>query len=134
MSYRVIYDGNCNLCVTFTKLLRQFDREGIFDYTPMQNEAVLAQLGITAEDCQMGMILIDRSTPEKRWQGSNAAEKIASLLPLGDAMVAAYRAIPGMKWTGDRAYEAVRDNRYDWFGKTDTTYYADLPFGCADKS
>ena len=133
MSYHVIYDGNCNLCVTFTKLLAQFDEGQIFDYTPMQNEAVLKQFNVTAEDCEMGMILIDSKQPMKRWQGSNAVEEIARLLPLGDALIAAYRSIPGMKWMGDRTYEQVRDNRYSWFGKTDSTYYADYPFGCDAK-
>ena len=133
MSYHVIYDGNCNLCVTFAKLLAQFDRGKIFSYTPMQNKAVLTQFGITAEDCNLGMILIDRDRPTQRWQGSSAAEEIARLLPLGDTFIAAYRSIPGMKWFGDRAYEEVRDNRYSWFGKTDSTYYSDYPFGCNDK-
>ena len=78
-------------------------------------------------------ILIDGEQPEKRWQGSNAAEEIARLLPLGDVFIAAYRAIPGMKWIGDRSYEQVRDNRYNWFGKTNETYYSDYPFGCGGK-
>jgi predicted DCC family thiol-disulfide oxidoreductase YuxK len=130
MSYHVIYDGNCNLCVSFTKLLEQFDRGELFDYTPMQDLATLQQFGITEQDCDLGMILIDGNQPEKRWQGSNAAEEIVKLLPLGDAFIAAYRSIPGMKWLGDKTYEQVRDNRYSWFGQTNTTYYSDYPFGC----
>ena len=133
MSYHVIYDGNCNLCVTFTKLLEQFDRGKIFDYIPMQEESTLARLGITSEDCQMGMILIEDEKPEQKWQGSDAAEEIARLLPLGDAFVKAYRSIPGMKWLGDRAYERVRDNRYSWFGQTDATYRSEYPFTCSNK-
>ena len=133
MSYHVIYDGNCNLCVTFTKLLEQFDRGRIFDYIPMQEETSLEKFGITAEDCQMGMILLEDEKPEQKWQGSDAAEEIARLLPLGDAFVTAYRGIPGMKWLGDKAYERVRDNRYSWFGKTDATYYPNYPFNCSDR-
>lgn len=130
MRYHVIYDGNCNLCVTFTQLLEQFDRGNLFDYIPMQDENTLTQFGITADDCQMGMILIDGKHPEQKWQGSNAAEEIARLLPLGDVFVAAYRAIPGMKWVGDLAYEQIRDRRYNLFGKRDSTYHAQYPFGC----
>jgi predicted DCC family thiol-disulfide oxidoreductase YuxK len=130
MSYHVVYDGNCNLCVTFTKLLEQFDRGELFDYIPMQDTATLQQFEITERDCNLGMILIDGNQPEKRWQGSNAAEEIVKLLPLGDAFIAAYRSIPGMKWLGDTTYEQVRDNRYSWFGRTDTTYYSSYPFGC----
>ena len=134
MNYHVIYDGNCNLCVTFVKLLEQFDRGQIFDYIPMQNEAMLQQFGITGQDCKMGMILIDARQTKKRWQGSKAAEEIASLLPLGNAFVMAYRSIPGMTKIGNRAYSEVRDNRYSWFGKTDATYYSEYPFGCSDRS
>lgn len=130
MRYHVIYDGNCNLCVTFTQLLEQFDRGNLFDYIPMQDEDAFSQFGITGDDCQMGMILIDGKDPEQRWQGSDAAEEIVRLLPLGDAFIAAYRAIPGMKWTGDRVYEQVRDNRYNLFGKRDSTYHSQYPFGC----
>ncbi|GAB4530443.1 MAG: DUF393 domain-containing protein [Pleurocapsa sp.] len=130
MKYHVIYDGNCNLCATFAQLLEQFDRGNIFDYIPMQDATTLAEFDITPQDCAAGMILIDGKQPEKRWQGSAAAEEITRLLPLGDAFIAAYRSIPGMKWLGDRTYEQVRDNRYNWFGKRDTTYNSAYPFGC----
>ena len=117
MKYQVVYDSKCNLCTTFAKLLKQFDREQTFTYIPMQDEASLASYGITSSDCEAGMILIDVDKPANRWQGSAAAEEIARLLPLGESFVAAYRAIPGMKWLGDRSYEQIRDNRYEWFGE-----------------
>ena len=117
MQYQVVYDSKCNLCSTFAQLLKQFDREQTFSYIPMQDEAALANYGITPNDCEAGMILIDANQPARRWQGSEAAEEIARLLPLGEAFIAAYRAIPGMKWLGDRSYEQIRDNRYEWFGE-----------------
>ena len=131
MNYHVIYDGNCNLCTTFTQLLEKFDRGQLFDYLPMQDENALQQFGITPDDCQMGMILIDAQNPQRRWQGSEAAEEIARILPMGAGFVEAYRGIPGMKWIGDRAYEQMRDNRYQWFGKRDSTYHSAYPMGCS---
>ena len=131
MNYHVIYDGNCNLCVTFTQLLETFDKGQLFDYLPMQDEVTLKQFGITPQDCQMGMILIDAKTPERRWQGSDAAEEIARLLPMGRTLIAAYRSLGGMKWMGDRAYEQIRDNRYNWFGRRDSTYHSAYPIGCS---
>lgn len=130
-NYHVIYDGNCNLCVTFTQVLEQFDRGQLFDYVPMQDRETIARFDITAEDCQMGMILIDANKPENRWQGSNAAEEIARLLPAGNLFVAAYRTLPGMKWIGDRTYAQIRDNRYNLFGKRNSTYHSAYPIGCA---
>lgn len=130
MSYYVIYDGNCNLCVTLVQVLENLDRGQMFHYTPMQDLKTLSQFGITSQDCEMGMILIDANAPERRWQGSEAAEEIGHLLPAGDAFVAAYRALPGVKWVGDRIYEQVRDNRYTIFGKRGTIYQSGYPIGC----
>lgn len=122
VNYYVIYDGKCNLCVTFTQLLETFDRGQRFHYLPMQDEATLTQLGMTPQDCEMGMILMDAQNFQRRWQGSEAAEEIIRLLPRGKAFMAAYRALPGIKWLGDLTYERVRDNRYRWFGKRQATY------------
>jgi predicted DCC family thiol-disulfide oxidoreductase YuxK len=134
MRYRVIYDGECNLCATFVQLLENFDKGNLFDYSPMQDRDALEQLGIMPQDCEMGMILIDAQNPSCRWQGSDAAEEIANLLPMGYLLVKAYRSLPGMKWAGDRAYEQIRDNRYSWFGRRSTTYLSANPFGCAERN
>jgi predicted DCC family thiol-disulfide oxidoreductase YuxK len=122
MNYYVIYDGNCNLCVTLVRSLETLDQGKLFRYSPMQDEQTLLRWGITAQDCEQGMILIDGNEPQRRWQGSNAAEEIGRLLPAGSIFVDAYRALPGMKWAGDRFYEQIRDNRYTIFGKRSDTY------------
>lgn len=127
MSHYVIYDGNCNLCVNLVKLLEELDHGQQFQYMPMQDHAGLERFGITSQDCEMGIILIYAEMPEQRWQGSAAAEEIGRLLPLGSVFVSAYRAIPGLKWGGDRAYEHVRDNRYTFFGKRSTVYQSSYP-------
>ncbi|MEL7067406.1 MAG: DCC1-like thiol-disulfide oxidoreductase family protein [Cyanobacteria bacterium J06634_6] len=135
--YNVIYDGNCNLCVTLVQLLEKLDKGQQFRYVPMQDEATLARFDVTAKDCEMGMILIAPKTSEdalaKRWQGSDAAEEIGRLLPMGAVFVQAYRALPGAKYSGDRTYEFIRDNRYRLFGKRDQTYTSDYAV-CEDDS
>ena len=122
MTYNVIYDGNCNLCVTLVQLLESLDKGELFRYAPMQDDSSLQQWGITPQDCELGMILIDADAPDRRWQGSAAAEEIGRLLPLGDVFVTAYRSLPGLKWVGDRVYEQMRDNRYTLFGKRSSIY------------
>jgi predicted DCC family thiol-disulfide oxidoreductase YuxK len=129
MAYYVIYDGNCNLCVTLVQLLETLDKGNLFHYISMQDEQTLNTWGITPQDCEMGMILIDANTPQRRWQGSAAAEEIGRLLPLGSVFVDAYRALPGVKWVGDRFYEQIRDHRYTLFGKRSSTYKSAY---CAD--
>lgn len=130
MSYIVIYDGNCNLCTTLVQVLESLDKGNLFEYISMQDEQALKNFGITPQDCEMGMILIDAKSPERRWQGSDAAEEIGNLLPMGNVFVSAYRAMPGVKWMGDRVYEQMRDNRYSWFGKRSSTYNSAYPVGC----
>lgn len=132
--YAVIYDGNCNLCVTLVRLLEQLDKGKKFRYVPMQDEATLAGFDVTAADCELGMLLIaldgDGNATDRRWQGSDAAEEIGHLLPMGAVFVQAYRALPGLKPTGDRTYEFVRDNRYKLFGQRGSVYQPMYP--CAD--
>ncbi|MBD1928029.1 DUF393 domain-containing protein [Trichocoleus sp. FACHB-90] len=130
MTYNVIYDGNCNLCVTLVQFLENLDKGQLFQYIPMQDKEALNHFGITPQDCEMGMILIDGEQTERRWQGSDAAEEIGRLLPMGSAFVDAYRALPGVKWMGDRTYEQMRDNRYTIFGKRSSTYHSSYPAAC----
>lgn len=127
MTYHVIYDGNCNLCITLVQLLESLDKGQLLEYIPMQDQNALNHLGITPQDCELGIILIDADAPERRWQGSDAAEEIGQLLPVGNVFVSAYRALPGVKWMGDRVYEQVRDNRYTLFGKRSSTYHSAYP-------
>jgi predicted DCC family thiol-disulfide oxidoreductase YuxK len=125
--YHVIYDGNCNLCVNLVKVLEQLDRGERFLYAPMQDQQMLDRYGITPQDCELGMLLIQAEDPTQRWQGSDAAEEIGRLLPAGQPFVAAYRAMPGAKWLGDRFYEQIRDNRYSLFGKRESLYEPTYP-------
>ncbi|HEY9645654.1 MAG TPA: DCC1-like thiol-disulfide oxidoreductase family protein [Chroococcidiopsis sp.] len=127
MNYHVIYDGNCNLCVSLVRLLESLDQGDRFLYAPMQDHDTLAHYGITPKDCELGMLLINAAQPTERWQGSAAAEEIGRQLPLGATFVAAYRALPGLKWGGDRLYDQIRDNRYTLFGKRDRTYSSPYP-------
>ena len=132
MTYYVIYDGNCNLCTTLVQLLEKLDQGRQFQYAPMQDQETLRQFGIASQDCEKGIILIDANASRRRWQGSDAAEEIGRLLPLGEVFVNAYRAMPGVKWGGDRLYSQVRDNRYAWFGKRSDLYESAYPICSTD--
>ncbi len=128
MSYYTIYDGDCNLCVTFVQQLEQIDRGNLFRYIPMQDKQTLAKFGVTEDDCQQGMMLINGEDLTQRWQGSAAAEAIGKLLPGVNLAIDLYRWIPGLKWLGDRGYLQIRDNRYQWFGKRNLTYLSPYQF------
>ncbi|MBE9222189.1 DUF393 domain-containing protein [Cyanobacterium stanieri LEGE 03274] len=121
MRYHVIYDGNCNLCTNLVQLLESFDQGRNFVYTPMQDEQVLQSVQVNSCDCEKGMILIDTQN-NQRWQGSDAAEEIAQILPYGAWFVNIYQGLPLAKGMGDRLYAMIRDNRYQLFGKRLETY------------
>lgn len=127
MTYTVIYDGQCNLCSNLVQLLESLDKGDRFQYLPMQDQAGLDRYKVTAQDCELGMLLIDNENLDRRWQGSSAAEEIGRLLPLGNIFVTAYRSLPGIKWLGDRVYEQVRDNRYALFGRRPKIYESAYP-------
>jgi predicted DCC family thiol-disulfide oxidoreductase YuxK len=130
MKYYLIYDGDCNLCVTFTQLLETFVQGDLFNYIPMQEVNLLPELNVMPKDCELGMMLINSKNLSERWQGSEAAEKIIELLPNGRLFLNAYRTIPGLKLCGDKTYLQIRDNRYQWFGRRQQTYYSQYNFTC----
>jgi len=130
MPYHLIYDGDCNLCVSLVRLLEALDRGRQFDYAPMQDERALQAWDVSPQACALGMVAIDAQAPERRWQGSEAAELIAQQLPLAREAIAAYLAVPGLKRWGDRAYAQIRDRRYAWFGQRERTYRSAYPVGC----
>lgn len=127
MTYTVIYDGGCNLCVSLVQLLEKLDQGQRFRYLPMQDQQALEQWQIQPGDCEAGMILIQDQAADQRWQGSEAAAEIARLLPAGEIFISAYRSVPGLKEVGDRGYAQLRDNRYDWFGKRQDIYQSPYP-------
>jgi predicted DCC family thiol-disulfide oxidoreductase YuxK len=101
------------------RILENLDQGKLFSYVPMQDKETLSGWGITPQDCEQGMILINAEQLSQRWQGSDAIEEIGRLLPTA-GFVDIYRGLPGMKWLGDKFYEQIRDHRYTLFGKRDT--------------
>lgn len=125
--YYVVYDGCCNLCTTLVQRLEHIDQGRTFQYVPMQDEARLYTWGISPDQCEQGMILLQADDPGQRWQGSAAAEEIGRLLPAVQPLVDIYRQLPGLKWMGDRAYEVIRDHRYTLFGRRAQVYQPAYP-------
>ncbi|WP_448564940.1 thiol-disulfide oxidoreductase DCC family protein [Trichothermofontia sp.] len=132
MTYSVIYDGDCHLCVTLVQVLERLDRGQQFRFAPMQDQTACDRLGVTPADCELGMVMVQDDDPSQRWQGSAAAEEIGRRLPGGEAIVSAYRSLPGLQQAGDRLYEQVRDRRYQLFGRRDRTYTSPYPLCGSD--
>ncbi len=124
MKSLIIYDGNCNLCTTFVRLLESIDRGERFCYLPMQKTETLAQLGIPSSEMEKGVILLEK---QDKYQGMAAIERIGQLLPNFDRFVGLYNSIPGVKPLSNSGYEWVKDHRYQLFGQCQT-YDSIYPF------
>ncbi len=110
MSYYLIHDPNCPTCGPFIQLLQSFDRGQIFTCISLENQEKLREFGLTVEECQQkGLILINANLPSQRWYGSEAIEEIVTVLPMGDFLIATYRAMPGAKPIGDSVYVTLKD-------------------------
>lgn len=124
MKSTIIYDGNCNLCTTFVKLLETIDRGERFCYLPMQQVETLLHLGIAPAEMEQGVILL---TDKTKYQGMKAIEQIGELLPGFDRLVTIYNQIPGVKPLSYSSYAWVKDHRYQLFGQCQT-YESIYPF------
>lgn len=131
MKFLIIYDGNCNLCVSWVRLLEKIDRGNLFLYGPMQDRSILDQYGLTPEILAQGMILIDLENPDRCWQGSTAIEEVARHLPNGEFLIALYRQATPLKWLGDRTYAQIRDHRYQLFGSRTKTFVSTYAPPCS---
>lgn len=120
----VIYDGNCNLCTTFVKLMEQVEGGKLFRYVPLQREEALRSLGIDPLEMAQGVVLLEG---EGKYQGMAAIERISQLLPGFSFLVELYHQIPGVKALVTSGYAWVRDHRYQLFGQC-PTYESQYPF------
>ncbi|MCS6959344.1 MAG: DUF393 domain-containing protein [Pseudanabaenaceae cyanobacterium SKYGB_i_bin29] len=125
----VIYDGNCNLCTTFVKLMETIDRGRLFRYVPMQKEELLQELGVNPEEMAQGVILLEgwQEKTGRKYQGMAAIERIGELLPGFPLLVQLYNQIPGVKPLVTSGYAWVRDHRYQLFGQC-PIYESQYPF------
>jgi predicted DCC family thiol-disulfide oxidoreductase YuxK len=91
MTYNVIYDGNCNLCVTLVQFLENLDKGQLFQYIPMQDKR-LESLWNTPQDCEMGDDLIDGDQVRDDGRVAMQLKKLA-FVPMGSAFVDASIAL-----------------------------------------
>ncbi|GAC1478347.1 MAG: hypothetical protein NVS1B4_22010 [Gemmatimonadaceae bacterium] len=108
--YTVIYDGECRLCVPLANALRRWDRIGLLEVIPSQQEGVLARfpwIPAPAYADSLQLVAPDGQTV----QGAAAIERLLDLLPRG-GWISWVFAIPLVRRFADRIYRWVARNRY----------------------
>jgi predicted DCC family thiol-disulfide oxidoreductase YuxK len=114
--HSLVYDGHCRLCRRSVALVRAWDRDGIVECVPFQDDSVAARFPmLTREACERALQLV---APDGRvTEGAAAIERLLALLPRGGALAWALR-LPGVGALADRAYRWVARHR--------------LRFGCGE--
>ncbi|KAI4975950.1 uncharacterized protein YuxK [Hordeum vulgare subsp. vulgare] len=114
----LIYDGVCRLCHRGVKWVFRADKHAKIRFCCVQSKAAepyLRLVGMDREDVLRRVLFIEG--PEAYYEGSTAALKVASYLPLPYSALSSLLIIPVP--LRDAAYDYIARNRYDWFGKDD---------------
>ena len=112
----VLFDGVCNLCNGLVDFLIERDSAGRLQFASLQSAAgqeLLARHGLPTDDFD-SVVLVDG---DRAYTKSTAAIRIADLLGWPYRAARVTRLLPTR--LRDRLYDAVADNRYDWFGRKD---------------
>lgn len=112
----VIYDGVCHLCHRGVKLVINADKDRKIKFCCLQSKAAEPYMricGVDREDVFRRFLFIEG--PDAYHQGSTAALKVLSYLPLPYSALSSLMVVPTP--IRDAAYDYIAKRRYNWFGK-----------------
>jgi predicted DCC family thiol-disulfide oxidoreductase YuxK len=113
----VLFDGVCNLCSASVQFLIARDRTATLRFASLQSDSGRELLlhHKMSSDYARSVVLIERG---QVFVESDAALRIAGYLGWPWRLVRFARVLP--RRLRDALYRFVADNRYRWFGRTDT--------------
>ncbi|KAL6187442.1 hypothetical protein ACLB2K_038841 [Fragaria x ananassa] len=114
----VVFDGVCHLCHGGVKWVIKADKHRKIKFCCVQSETAepyLRLCGLDREDVLRRFLFVEG--PGLYHQGSTAALKVLSYLPLPYSALSAVLVIPTP--LREIAYDHVAKRRYDWFGKSE---------------
>ncbi|OMO50758.1 putative thiol-disulfide oxidoreductase DCC protein [Corchorus olitorius] len=114
----VIYDGVCHLCHGGVKWVIKADKHRKIKFCCLQSKAAepyLSICGVDREDVLRRFVFIEGLGVYH--QGSTAALRVLSYLPLPYSALSAFLIIPTP--LRDAVYDYVAKRRYNWFGKSE---------------
>uniref|UniRef100_A0A7N0UJR1 Thiol-disulfide oxidoreductase DCC n=1 Tax=Kalanchoe fedtschenkoi TaxID=63787 RepID=A0A7N0UJR1_KALFE len=112
----VIFDGVCNLCHTGVKWVIRADKHRKIKFCCLQSKAAepyMEVCGVEREDVLRRFLFVEGL--DQYHQGSTAALKVMSYLPLPYSALSTLSVIPVP--LRDAVYDFVARRRYKWFGK-----------------
>ncbi|XP_050373213.1 uncharacterized protein LOC126790888 [Argentina anserina] len=114
----VVFDGVCHLCHGGVKWVIKADKHRKIKFCCLQSETAepyLRLCGLDRDDVLKRFLFVEG--PGLYHQGSTAALKVLSYLPLPYSALSAFLVIPTP--LRDIVYDHVAKRRYDWFGKSE---------------
>ncbi|CAK9861471.1 unnamed protein product [Sphagnum jensenii] len=113
----LIYDGICHLCNAGVRWVIHADRQKKISFCAVQSQAAkpyLTLCGLTEDDVLHRFLFVEG--PGVSHQGSTAALKVASYLPVPYSVLTLFLVVPLP--IRDAIYDYVAKHRYDWFGRS----------------
>ncbi|CAM6012060.1 unnamed protein product [Sphagnum balticum] len=113
----LIYDGICHLCNAGVRWVIHADKQKKISFCAVQSQAAkpyLTLCGLTEDDVLRRFLFVEG--PGVSHQGSTAALKVASYLPVPYSVLTLFLVVPLP--IRDAIYDYVAKHRYDWFGRS----------------
>lgn len=110
----IFFDGVCNLCNWFVRVLIKFDKKRILRYSNLQSgfaKSIESLKPFISEPFESVIFY----TGDNIYKKSDAVIEIFKLLPLPWKYFGIIRLLP--KWLRDKFYELIAQKRYRIFGR-----------------
>jgi predicted DCC family thiol-disulfide oxidoreductase YuxK len=117
----VLFDGVCNFCNAWVKLLIRYDKKDKFRFAPLQSEVgSKLRFELPVINSEESVVLIDK---HKVYYSADAGLRIFYHLGgLWRAVVIFYLLPKALRYA---AYSFIARNRYKWFGKRNSCIVPD---------
>jgi predicted DCC family thiol-disulfide oxidoreductase YuxK len=112
----ILFDGFCNLCSTWVRVLHRLDRKQVFQFAPLQSPEIQAMISRASPEppAADSVLYLEKGD---FYQKSEAVLRILGALSFPWNLFRIFMVIP--RPIRDRIYDFVARHRYRWFGKKD---------------
>lgn len=118
----IVFDGVCNLCNSSVQLVIKYDKNACFSFASLQGEFGQNLLKQKALDLKTfdSFILLEG---DQLYTQSTAALRVAKKMSFPFFLFYSFIIVP--KFIRDNIYDYIANNRYKWFGKTESCMMPD---------
>jgi predicted DCC family thiol-disulfide oxidoreductase YuxK len=107
--HTLLFDGACPMCMRWMTRVRQWDRDGAFEFLPLQDPSVPERFPeLDREDLEREIHLV--APDGETTAGAAAVERIIKLLP-GGTIAGLLFHVPFARPIAERIYRWVAENR-----------------------